>query len=531
VLIPTSVVASTLALWPCASNAASTQAPCETAKLEHPLPLDGTFGSSVSLSGDRLVVGTPTAFLDPGRAFLYRRDAAGWTLDATLAAPDGESGDLFGRAVAVEEGYALVARQDDGILGAQGSVYAFTRSPEGQWLQTQKITIADAGVWAFGWSISMEGNRAAIGAKGAAALGDKGRVFIFELEGGLWVQKAKIAPSIDNLGDWFGASVDLDGDRLAVGAPKNGTGRAYVFDRQNDGTWVEQALFVPTVVSPTGDEYGTSVAVDGDTVMVGSIGHDDPYLNGGAVYVYEKSELGWQHTQKLSTLTIGTLPRFGYSLSLDGDELLVGSPTNHLVMGSAGAVYLFRRSGGLWTEQQILFGSEPAVSAHFGWSLSRDGEQLAVGAVASSTPFPGKVHLLSFAGGAHLDGNSSTLSNLSGGVQTLQLGACPSHAGDFYLLVGSVSGTDPALPVGPVTVPLVADAYLAYTLANPNCALLPGSLGVLDAWGRAVTSFVLPAGTDPALTGLTAHHAYVVFDSTTFAVELASNPVPVSLAP
>jgi hypothetical protein len=507
------------------------QSPCEASKLEHPLPVDGHFGHDVDLCGDRLLVGTPLAQLDPGRAFLFERNAAGWTLTATLAAPDGESGDLFGWSVAVESAWALVGRRHDGTLGSQGSVYVYTRSPEGEWLQTQKIMIADAGVWAFGWSIAMEGSRAAIGAKGAASLGDKGRVFIFEREDGLWVQKAKIAPSIDNLGDWFGASVDLDGDRLVVGAPKNGTGRAYVFDRQGDGTWVEQALMVPQVFSPTGDDHGTSVAVDGDTVAVGAIGHDDPYLHGGAVYVYERTEGLWQHTQKLTSPPINSLPRFGQCLALDGDELLIGAATNHTVLSGAGAVHQFRRQNGLWTEGPILFGSDPQVGAWFGQSMARDGQDLAVGAHGLNSPAPGRVHLFSFAGGAHLDGNSSTLSNLSGGVQTLQLGACPSHAGDFYLLVGSVSGTDPALPVGTVTVPLVADAYLAYTLANPNCALLPGSLGVLDAWGRAVTSFVLPAGTDPALTGLTAHHAYVVFDSTTFAVELASNPVPVSLAP
>jgi hypothetical protein len=326
--------------------------------------------------------------------------------------------------------------------------------------------------------------------------------------------------------------VDLDGDRLAVGAPKNGTGRAYVFDRQSDGTWVEQALFTPPVIySPTGDEFGTAVAVHGDTVMIGSSGHDHPYVNGGAVYSYERIEGAWVHTQKLSAVPTGSLPRFGYQLDLSGDELLVAAPTNSTVLSSAGAMYLFRRSAGVWEEVAKFHGSDPAISAAFGWSVARDGDELAIGAVASSTSFPGKVHLFSFAGGAHLDGSALELSNSAGGTQQLQLGACPSHAGDFYLLVGSVSGTEPSIPLGPVNVPLVADTYLLYTVANPNSALLPGSLGVFDQWGRAVTSFVLPANTSAALTGLTAHHAYVVLDSTTFAVELASNPVPVLLGP
>jgi hypothetical protein len=514
-----------------AMTAQAAQGPCETSKYESALPVDGTFAHAVALRGNRLVVGAPTNQGLSGHVSIFEPEGSGWILAEVLVASDPVPADEFGWCVAVEDSFALIARRTDGTLGAQGSVYAFARSPEGEWLQTQKIMIADVGVWAFGWSISMEGNRAAIGAKGAASLGNKGRVFIFEREEGLWVQKAKIKPSIDNLGDWFGASVDLDGDRLAVGAPKNGTGRAYIFDRQPDGTWVEQALLVPTIVTPTGDEYGTSVAVQGDTVMVGSPGHDSPFFNGGAIYVYEQGEAGWGLTQKLSTLTIGSLPFFGHCLDLEGDELLVSASSNHEQAPGGGAMYLFRRHAGVWTEEAKFFGSNPSSSANFGHSFARDGDRLAVGAPAAPTSFPGRVHLFSFAGGAHLEGDAEALSNATGGVQTLQLGACPSHAGDFYLLVGSVSGTEPSIPLGPVTVPLVADTYLLYTVANPNSALLPSSLGVLDPWGRAVTSFVLPANTSAALTGLTAHHAYVVLDATTFAVELASNPVPVLLGP
>jgi hypothetical protein len=524
-------VALSLLVVNAAGLLAPAQSPCESSKHQNPLPMDGTFGNSVDLHGDHLIVGTPSISGNPGHVFVYERDPAGWALGSTLTAADSAALDQFGWQVAVEEDFALVARQDDGTLGAQGSVYAFTRSPEGEWLQTQKVTISDVGVWAFGWSIAMEGNRAAIGAKGAASLGDKGRVFIFEREEGVWVQKAKIAPSIDNLGDWFGASVDLDGDRLVVGAPKNGTGRAYVFDRQGDGTWVEQALFVPEVFLPTGDEYGTSVTVHGDTVAIGSVGHDNPYLHGGAVYVYERIDGAWVHTQKLSTPPFATLPRFGQAVDLLGDELLITASVDSTVLPGAGSVYVFHRNGSVWSEVAKFYGSDPVPSAYFGQSLARDGVDVAVGGHGINAPAPGRVRLFSFAGGAHLDGNSSQLSNTSGGVQTLQLGACPSHAGDFYLLVGSVSGTEPSIPLGPVTVPLVADTYLLYTLANPNSALLPGSLGVLDQWGRAVTSFVLPANTSAALTGLTAHHAYVVLDATTFAVELASNAVPVSLTP
>jgi FG-GAP repeat len=477
-----------------------------------------------------MLVGCPTVTQAPGYAVFYSRGDAGWEVEQMESAPDGQDYDLFGWSCAVDGDHAIIGRQADGSLNSQGSVYCYERQPDGHWDMKQKIMMP-LGYWAFGWSMSIDGDRVAITAKGAAALGDKGRVMIFEFEGGAWVQKAIIKPSLDTLGDWFGASVSLQGDRLAVGAPKNGTGRAYVFDRQSDGKWVEQALFTPPVVSPTGDEYGWAVAVDGDTVAVGAIAYDAPIQSGGAAFVYVKGPSGWQLEQQLSAPPDGTLPRFGHALSLLGNVLYVGAPTNAYPVGSAGCVYRFDREGASWTQTAKFFGSNPFNSAWFGNAIARDGDLLAIAAHASPVPQPGHVHLFSIAGGAHLEGNASEVSASAGGSQPLQLGACPEHAGDYYLILGSVSGTTPALPLGAADLPLVVDAYTLFGLQNPNSPLLPASLGTLDSWGRASTSFTLPPQSVPNFIGSTVHHAYLVLDQTTLAVELASNPTPLLIAP
>jgi hypothetical protein len=143
----------------------------------------------------------------------------------------------------------------------------------------------------------------------------------------------------------------------------------------------------------------------------------------------------------------------------------------------------------------------------------------------------GRVHMFSFAGGAHLGAPSAGFSLSIGGKQPLQLGACPEHAGDFYVLLGSLSGTAPALPLGNAVLPLVPDAYFFLTLDQPGAANFPGSIGVLDQYGRAQAAFTLPAGTLPSSAGLTLHHAYVVLDQHTLAIELASNAVPLVLVP
>jgi FG-GAP repeat len=506
------------------------QVPCEHAMFPNPLSVGSDFGQAVAIRGGSMVVGLPSVTQSGGYAMFYNLDESGWTLAQIEQAPDKAVSDRFGWSCAVDGTHAVIGRRGDGILNSQGSAYTYERQPDGHWTLLQKLT-APVGWWAFGWSMSIDGDRLAIAAKGAASLGEKGRVFIYEFENGQWVEKAVIAPSLDTLGDWLGASVALQGDRLAVGAPKNGTGRAYVFDRQANGTWVQQALFTPPVVTPTGDEYGWAVALDGDTVAVGAIAYDSPVINAGGVFVYVKAQVGWEFQQQLASPPDGTLPRFGHALSLKGDEIYVGAPTNAYPVSSAGCVYRFNRTGGVWTQTAKFFGSEPFASAWFGNAIARDENLLAVAAYAGPSPLPGKVHLFSIGGGAHLQGGAASISASLGGSQPLQLGACPEHAGDYYLILGSLSGTAPALPLGNAELPLVFDSYTLFGLQSPNSPFLPASLGLLDPSGRANAEFRLPPGSVPNLIGQTAHHAFLVLDQATLDVELASNPTPVLIAP
>jgi len=517
-----------------AAHASTAQVPCEVLRLESPhAPVDGHFGHALAVRGDRMVVGMYSHTLDPnyGSAYVFDRVGASWSQSAVLTIPDGVNGAYFGWAVAVDGDVALVMRRSDGQLNAKSSVYVFQRDPSGAWLQTQKLVPPAPEAWGFGWSISLDGTRVAIGSKGAGSAGPKGRVFVYELEQGQFVLKQKLVPSLDNLSDWFGHSVALQGDRIAVGANKGGTGRAYVFDRQASGTWVQSALLLPTDLAPA-DQYGYAVALDGDRVAVSAPGHDIPWINHGGIYIFERSSAGaWEQTAKLSLFAGSTLPRLGWSMDLAGDELWVGSPTDNDQLPSSGKAHLFRLGAEGWKKEVTISGSDPGQSLWFGNSLQRSGDWLAVGAPAVPSTMYGRVHMFSLAGAPMLSGAPIALSNAAGGVQPFQLGACQSHAGDFYLILGSLSGAEPALPLGAVSVPLVPDFYTQFTLSQPNSALLPASLGQLDPWGRAYASFQLPPATPASTIGLTFHHAYLVFDQTTLALESASNAVPVTIGP
>ncbi|MFT6715362.1 MAG: hypothetical protein ACJAVJ_002655, partial [Planctomycetota bacterium] len=104
-----------------------------------------------------------------------------------------------------------------------------------------------------------------------------------------------------------------------------------------------------------------------------------------------------------------------------------------------------------------------------------------------------------------------------------------------YLLLGSLSGTTPGMPVGPYVVPLNADFYLSRTFVSPNPAYLTNSTGVMtptpDGGGTATASLTLPLGLSPALAGQTVHHAFVYVETQTGNVNFVSNAVPLKLLP
>ena len=132
-----------------------------------------------------------------------------------------------------------------------------------------------------------------------------------------------------------------------------------------------------------------------------------------------------------------------------------------------------------------------------------------------------------------LTADTDTLSLSTGGVQRFTLEAGVEHGLLAYLLLGTLAGTEPGLPIDGLLLPLNPDSYTTAALLAPNTAPLASSLGTLDAQGVACASFTLPPGLPPGLSGLTLHHAFVVIEllPTLLQVVLASNAVPLTLAP
>ncbi len=520
-------------------------AQCEVLKLVGPPPdpQGSWFGFSVALRDDLMAIGKPSPKQgSPGSIDLFHRVEAGraWVLDQTLVASDGAEYDKFGYSLAVEDGTVVVGSPAKGSLGAKGAAYVFQRQSDGTWLQTAKLLPNDDASWTFGWAVDIEANRIAVGSKGVQNLSSgSGTVFIFEQQGSSWVKTAAIKPSISAAGDGFGASLDMDGERMVVGAPYEGTtvspfeGLAFVFEHEAEsGAWVEKAILSPSTLQD-GDFFGRSVALDGDRVLVGAPQYSRPLPLSGAAFVFDLTLDAWTQVGVFQPADQVTHTLFGWSVDLLGTHAAIGARTDTTIAQDAGAVYLLEDLGS-WTVAAKLHGSGIAAGDAFGNDVVLDGSRLLVGApyLLADSSQPGGAFLFALdPSGPSLIADSSSISISQGGRQTFQLGACPENAGELYWLLGSATGTSPGVVWGGLEIPLNLDPYLLHTVNHPNSPPLATSLGVLDPWGKASASFSLPPGSDLSLAGLVVNHAYLVLDATTHQLESVSAPVPVVLNP
>lgn len=184
--------------------------------------------------------------------------------------------------------------------------------------------------------------------------------------------------------DNFGAAVALSNDTAVIGArlqDELGTsaGVAYVFVRQGDQWVQQQKLLAPD--GAAGDQFGSAVAIDGDTIAIGSPNHDSAASNGGAVYVFVRSATLWSLEQKLTASDASSGDHLGEAVALYGHVIGGGAPDENNAGGTdAGAVYVFSRVAGLWSEQQKLMSALVEANDHFGQAVALSAGHLLVGA-------------------------------------------------------------------------------------------------------------------------------------------------------
>src|SRR5262249_40763906 len=273
------------------------------------------FGQSVAVSGDTVVVGAPGADSIRGAAYVFVKPGTGWTSateTAKLTASDGAAGDNFGASVATSGNTVIVGAlfDDIGLNSDQGSVYVFVKPGTG-WAnatETAKLTASDGAVDdAFGSSVAISGDTVVVGAVNDNSV--RGAAYVFVKPGTGWVtatETAKLTAS-DGAISALRQSIAVSGDTVVVGAPSDDSirGAAYVFVTRGSG-WpnaTETAKLTASDGAPN-DFLGSSVAISGDTVVVGA-DLDTIGLNvqQGSAYVFVKPGTGWADATQTAKLT------------------------------------------------------------------------------------------------------------------------------------------------------------------------------------------------------------------------------------
>ena len=304
------------------------------------------FGSAVSISGDTVVVGS--FFSDApaehsGSAYVYQRTGDTWAGEEKLVAADGAAGDLFGISVAIS-GDALVvgARDHDAVAANSGAAYVF-RFDGTSWAQEAELAASDGAADDFlGTRLAIDGDVVVAGAPTAdVSAPDSGAVYVFRFDGTSWTQEAKLAAADGRRGDRFGNSVAISGDTAVVGAARVGPdkGAAYVF--RFDGTgWSQEAKLTPGRPKAK-DLFGWSVGISGEQIVVGALNGDGSERDTGAAYVFQRTGTVWSEVLKLHASDGEQADRFGVSVAIWENTVFVGAHGDDDLGSAAGAAYVY----------------------------------------------------------------------------------------------------------------------------------------------------------------------------------------------
>jgi hypothetical protein len=361
-------------------------------------------------------------------------------IEQEVTGSDGLAADAFGFSVAIDGDTALIGAAQGAAAGTgtdnggAGAVYVFQNTDTG-WTEVQKLT-ADDGLDndQFGYSVALRGPTAIVGA--AFANSHQGAVYVFTRTVDTWAQAQKLVADDGAADDQLGWSVALDGDTALLGAPGTtiddgfATGAVYVFTR--DGDTFAQTAKLTADDGVAADDFGFGVAINGSTAIISSANAGGGQ---GKAYVFEADAGSWTQETTLTADDGAATDTFGYAVAFDGTSV-IGAP--FATVGDnvfQGAAYTFTQSGGTWGQDQKLFSATGVTFDVFGISISMSG-----GDVVITAPFyngsQGEAFLFSNKGNGYLEQHTFTASDAVEGQ-----GAAFGYSGavsNGTVLIGSV---------------------------------------------------------------------------------------------
>jgi len=351
------------------------------------------FGYSVAISGDTIVVGalldTVNGNFEQGSAYVFAKSGGAWTERAKLSARDGAARDEFGYGVAISgDTIAIGSRKNDvGTNEDQGFVSIFERAGDA-WTETEKLTANDGAAGdLFGHSVAMYGDTVVAGAPqvDVGPYASYGAAYVFVRAGNGWTQQAILKATDGFTSDSFGLTVAIDAETVVVGASRHDVGgnvnqgAAYVFVRQGNH-WIQQAQLTAND-GVSYDELGRSVAISGDTILIGSLAGIGANAYQGAAYVFVREGSVWTQQAKLIAPDGADNDRFGFAVALANDTAVIGSFGDDIgPNANQGSVYVFERQQGAWTKRSKLTTSDGSTFDDLGYSVGISGDTIVAGA-------------------------------------------------------------------------------------------------------------------------------------------------------
>jgi hypothetical protein len=364
------------------------------------------FGQGVAISGNTAVV----AALGGGVIHVFENRAGVWTHHAHLSTGEESytdvarvaiSGDIIVVGAPLDDSAAtgVNGNDDDHSAIAAGAAYIFERGAGG-WRKTAYLKASNTKAFdRFGSSVAVSGNTVIVGADNEGAipistpphLSSAGAAYVFSKSGGLWSEQAYLKPS-DAASVGFGYSVAISGDTVIVGAIDlaflTSPGSAFVFSR-GPGGWQEQAHLKGANAGGF-DGFGFSVGASADTLVVGAAFGD---RGSGAAHVFARGPGGWQRQARLKASNATQQDFFGKTVAISGDTIVVGAPfESSAATGidgieanngaeNSGASYIFRRRDDRWSQLAYVKASNAEEGDQFGCSVSISGGHVVVGAL------------------------------------------------------------------------------------------------------------------------------------------------------
>lgn len=334
-----------------------------------------SLGSSVAIDGDTALVGAPHDG-SKGSVYVFTRSGSSWVQRAKITAPDASWDDMFGYSVALSNGTAVIgAAGDDSIAG---SAYVFTGGGA-LWNYQTKLLASDRAAWhRFGHSVALSNGTVVIGAPEVQDCA--GAAYVFTGSGASWSQQAKLSGTAAGYA-MFGDAVALSGDTALIGAYTSNSynGAAYLFTRSGTA-WSLQKTFTPTDAADR--TYGSAVALSGSTAIIGAAGYSS-YR--GAAYVFTGGGASWTQQRRLTASDGAADDSFGDSVALSGDTAVIGAwgDSDHGLY--SGSSYVFRGSGSNWTQLRKTAGGDVS-NRRFGWDVAVSGSNAVIGACGFHQP-------------------------------------------------------------------------------------------------------------------------------------------------